>query len=348
MIFPEHPVARAVLALPAMLYSGAVWIRNRYYDRPSSSRSVGIAVIAVGNLTVGGTGKTPVVQWLCRRLLEDGETPAVVTRGYGGRAGAGPLVVSRGRGPETSADHCGDEPYLLAETLDRVLVVAGSDRIAGAREAKRLGATVAVLDDGFQHRRLHRNLDILLLDRHFPLGNGRRLPAGPLREHPSGIGRAGVILVTRSEPGQDQSDVNALVRRYNPAAPIVAARHRPAGFTDSSGNRRPAPEAVVGFCGIAHPSSFRRSLEISGVTVTAFRAFKDHHRYTDGELAQLAAAAAGAGLPLVTTQKDLARLSRRDHPALTNTLALGLELVIDTPGPLMAAVRAAIAGGEAP
>ena len=346
MKFPEHPVARAALALPSLLYAGAVRIRNRYYDRPGRSRSAGLPVIAVGNLTVGGTGKTPVVQWLCRRLLGEGETPAVVTRGYGGTAGAGPLVVSRGRGPLTTADHCGDEPYLLAESLEQVPVIAGSNRTAGARAAGRLGATVVVLDDGFQHRRLHRDLDILLLDRNAPEGNGRLLPAGPLREHPTEIRRAGVVLLTRTEPGDDTSPVETWVRRFNPVAPILTAQHAPAGFSDRDGNLQPTPAAVVGFCGIARPDSFRRSLELAGVRVAAFRSFEDHHRYSEGDLAELSAASAAAGAPLVTTPKDLARLSHRNDPLARKLLALGLDLVIDDPERLMAAVRCAIASGD--
>jgi tetraacyldisaccharide 4'-kinase len=344
MSFREQAVGRVLLGLPALLYAGVVSLRNRYYDRPSSTRSAGLPVVCVGNLTVGGTGKTPVVQWLCRRLLENGQTPAVVTRGYGGQAGAGPLVVSRGRGPEVTADQCGDEPFLLAESLNRVAVVAGSNRTAGAREAKRLGATVVVLDDGFQHRRLYRDLDVLLLDRNSPLGNGRHLPAGPLREQPSGIRRAGVVLVTRSELGEDLSDVETLVRRFNAVAPILAARHTPSGFTDSKGTPQQAPEAAVGFCGIARPDSFRRSLELAGVTVVGFRSYGDHHRYSASELTELATTAARTGTPLVTTRKDMARLSDRDHPAVRSILTLGLDLVIDDPAPLISAVHDAVAG----
>ena len=334
--------------MPALLYSAITRIRNRYYDRPSSCHSAGLPVIGVGNLTVGGTGKTPVVQWLCRRLVEDGETPAIVTRGYGGQAGAGPLVVSRGQGPMVEADVCGDEPYLLAASLDRTLVVAGSDRTGGAREAGRIGATVVILDDGFQHRRLCRDLDILLLDRHAPLGNGRLLPAGPLREPPSGIRRAGVVIATRSEEGLDLADVEALVRRFNPDAPVLAARHAPAGFSDRAGVAVPTPESVHAFCGIARPDSFRRNLELAGVHVAGFRAYKDHHLYSDDELTELASASVRCGAPLVTTSKDVARLSNRDHPAVSGILTLGLEMVIDSPGPLMQRVRRAVRGGNTP
>ncbi|MBD3867733.1 MAG: tetraacyldisaccharide 4'-kinase [Acidobacteria bacterium] len=347
MTFPRNRWILALLGLPALLFSAVTRVRNRYYDRPASSRSAGLPVIAIGNLTVGGTGKTPVVQWLCRRLLAEGEQPAVITRGYGGKAGVGPLVVSRGRGPEIPAERCGDEPYLLAESLEGVRVVAGSDRIACAREARLMGATVAVLDDGFQHRRLRRDLDIVLLDRQAPLGNGRHLPAGPLREHPSGLRRAGVVLVTRSEEGDDLSDATTLVRSFNPTAPIVAARHVPDGFADSTGRSHQAPQSVFGFCGIARPESFLRNLERTGVTVSGFRPFPDHHPFSDRELAELAAAAAGSGASLVTTRKDLARMSGRNHPALPAILSLGLDLVIDRPDVLMEAVRGAVSGRKA-
>lgn len=344
MNFPEHRLAQAALALPALLYGGAVRIRNRFYDRPGCTRSASLPVISLGNLTVGGTGKTPAVQWLCRRLLAEGEIPAVVTRGYGGKAGAGPLVVSLGKGPRVSPDRCGDEPFLLAQTLPGVQVVAGSDRVAGAGKARDLGGTVVILDDGFQHRRLHRDLDVLLLDRDAPLGNGRLLPAGPLREQPGGIGRADLILVTRCDEQGVPAEVESLVRRYNRSSPVLAARHHPAGFRDMAGAVQEPPEKVVAFCGIARPDSFRQSLERTGVQLAAFHPFPDHHRFTGAELADLAAAAGRHQALLVTTEKDLARFSPRDRPALPPLLTLGLDWTVDDPGTLLEAVRRILSG----
>jgi tetraacyldisaccharide 4'-kinase len=345
MTFPEHPAARALLTLPSLAYGCLVRVRNRYYDRPGRSRSVGIPVISVGNLSTGGTGKTPFVQWLCRRLLELDETPAVVTRGYGGKAGSGPLVVSRGGGPLVPAGRCGDEPYLLAESLEKTLVVAGSDRIAGAREAIRLGGSIAVLDDGFQHRRLHRDLDILLLDQKHPEGNGKLLPSGPLREPPSGIRRAGVVVLTRNDPADDLSSRESWIRRYNLSAPVLTARHVPAGFRDRDGAPRPVPDLVFGFCGIARPDSFRAGLRETGAREAGFRAFRDHYRYSDRDLLEMASLADAAGAVLVTTRKDLARLSDRNDPVIRRILALELELTVDSPERLLEPVRGVITGG---
>jgi len=161
---PEHPALVALLSLPSLIFGAAVRLRNHLYDRPGASRRAPIPVLSVGNLTVGGTGKTPLVAWLARRLREQGLTPAVVSRGYGGTAGRGPLVVTQGGEPNCGAEVCGDEPFELARMLSGVVVIVGSDRLAGAEEAARQGADVVILDDGFQHRRLARDLDIVLLD----------------------------------------------------------------------------------------------------------------------------------------------------------------------------------------
>ena len=133
---PDSSVAVALLNVPALLYRTLVRIRNRLYDRPGASHRAGLPVISVGNLTLGGTGKTPVVAWLARRLRADGRSPAVVSRGYGGRAGRGPLLVSSGAGPLCPARRCGDEPFLLARLLEGVRVIVGSDRRAGAEAAR--------------------------------------------------------------------------------------------------------------------------------------------------------------------------------------------------------------------
>ena len=291
MIPPRSRLAALALSPLAALFALAVARRNRRFDRGLGVVRAPVPVVSVGNLTLGGTGKTPATAWVARRLAAGGRRPAIVTRGYRGGAGAGPLEVSRGAGPLVDAALGGDEPVLLA-TLLPVIVVAGSDRIAGARRAAELGADVVILDDGFQHRRLARDLDLVLLDAASPFGNGFLLPAGPLREPPGSLSRAGVVVLTRWNGEEAPPRL---------PSPVVRSRHRPAGFRDAAGREVPAPARAVAFCGFARPDSFRDALQEVGVEVVEMRTFPDHHRFDASELASLAAGARRAGAALVTT-----------------------------------------------
>lgn len=341
MRLPEHPAAQAVLRLAAVLYEGAVRARNRFYDRPAAVRNADLPVVSVGNLTVGGTGKTPVVAWIARRLLEWDVRPGVVSRGYRGRAGKGPLLVSDGRGPLCEVGRCGDEPYLLARTLPGALVVVGSDRVAGAEAARRAGAHTVILDDGYQHRRLARDLDILLLDAGNPFGNERLLPAGRLREPVSGLSRADLVLVTRSRPGETFPALERTLRRFNPSAPLLAAGHRRVGFVDPRGEPARRPARAVAFCGIAQPASFRHDLVDEDLELVDFRVFPDHHAYSPAEIGELRDLAARHGAALVTTEKDLSRLaSRAEQAGVSELRALRIEVAVYEPGPLTEALAA--------
>ena len=203
MKLPQNTFAMALLGVPALLYGAAVRLRRRGYTALGLARRAAVPVISVGNLTVGGTGKTTIVSWLVRELQDRGWHPAVVSRGYLGRAGRGPLYVSRGQGPLVASDVSGDEPFLLASRLPGAVVVAGSDRVLGSRAAIEAGADVVILDDGFQHMRLARDVDLVLLDAHNPFGNYRLLPAGTLREPVSELRRAHAVIITRSRPDEN-------------------------------------------------------------------------------------------------------------------------------------------------
>jgi len=291
------------------LYELGIRVRNRSFDRGERVERVEARVVSVGNLTAGGTGKTPLVAWLARVLSERELHPSIVTRGYGGRAGAGPLWVSRGDGPLCDAATCGDEPYLLACSLRGVPIVAGADRVAGALAAVAAGARIIVLDDGFQHRRLARDVDLVLLDGRDPFGNGKLIPAGSLREPLTSLGRADVVIVTRSSAEARHPEIEAVVRRHNTEASLLRAGHRATGWVDLRGETSPAPVRAVGFCGIGSPGSFRRDLEKQDLELVHFTAFADHHTYRPRELVQLRQVAAERGAWLATTEKDLARLT---------------------------------------
>jgi tetraacyldisaccharide 4'-kinase len=332
-----------LLSAPAAAYGLAVRLRNAWYDRRPAVRVPGLAVISVGNLTMGGTGKTPLVGWLVRRLTYERAAPAVVSRGYGGSVGPGPVMVSTGDGPRVDARVCGDEPHLLARSLPGAIVIVGSDRVAGVRAAAAAGASCVVLDDGFQHRRLDRDLDLLLLDGRAPFGNGRLLPAGPLREPPEALRRAGVLVLTRLAPGDPASAARAEVRRAGFEGPIVRAGHRTVGFFGPAGEPRPVPARALAFCGIGDPRLFALDLEAAGVHVEHLRAFRDHHAYAPGTWDALRGDAERLGVPLVTTEKDLSRLEAAvgDGLAASPLLVLRIEAEVWDEEVLLAEVRRA-------
>lgn len=332
-----------LLTAAEVVYAGAIELRNRRYERRGATRRARIPVVSIGNLVVGGTGKTPLVAWLAECLRDAGRQPGVVSRGYGGEAGRGPLVVSRGAGPLVPAQRCGDEPWFLASTLVGVPVVVGSNRFAGAEVCGDLGADVAILDDGFQHRRLHRDLDLVLLRRDEPFGNGRLLPAGPLREPPRALARADIVVLTRCSAGENCGSAEAAVRNFNRAAPIVRAGHRALGFVDVSGAPKPPPARAVAFCGIGDPERFRDDLEAAGLTIVAFRPARDHHPYSSAELSELRRIARHHGCGLVTTEKDLVRIASVDSgDPEVSLVALRIVAEVHDPGPLFVSLRRAL------
>jgi tetraacyldisaccharide 4'-kinase len=322
-----------------------VRLRNAWYDRPGAATRASIPVISVGNLSVGGTGKTPLVAWIAQRLRGDGLVPAVVSRGYGGTAGAGPLVVSTGEGPRVNARTCGDEPHLLARSLKGVIVIVGADRIEGARTAAAAGAGAVVLDDGFQHRRLARDLDIVALDARAPFGDGRLLPLGSLRESPAALRRAQLVVLTRVRENHPATRAIEAVRNAGYSGKIVRAGHRSTGFTDATGAKREAPQRALAFCGIGDPGLFREDLASAGVITAGFHAFRDHHPYTITGWDALIAEAKAKGVPLVTTEKDLSRLEAAAGASLARAevAVLRIEAVIWDEQRLLDAVGGALA-----
>lgn len=333
------------LAVPTAAYAAGVRLRNAWYDRPGRSYRARLPVLSVGNLAVGGTGKTPLVAWLANRLLADGLVPAIVSRGYGGNAGPGPLVVSTGDGPRVGAGTCGDEPHLLARSIMGAIVVVGSDRIEGARCAASAGASVVVLDDGFQHRRLARDLDIVTLDGRAPFAEGRLLPRGNLREPPQSLRRADLVVLTRLREGEPTTAALHAIRATGYSGPIVRSGHRTTAFRDAAGAVCHAPERALAFCGIGDPQLFRADLEASGVVPLRFHAFRDHQPYTLARWTQLLAEASLLGVPLITTDKDLSRLQTVAGAGLDGAplIVSCIEAVVWDEPPLIAALSRALA-----
>ena len=339
---PGPSLARCLLGGLALPYGLVTAARNAAYDRGVLTVHAGqVPVISVGNLTLGGTGKTPLVAWVARWLATRGRRPAIVSRGYASRPG------------ETS-----DEAAELAILLPGVPHVADRDRVAGVAAAAGRGADVAVLDDGFQHRRLRRDLDIVALDASDPFGCGHLFPRGLLRESPHGLTRADAVVLTRatSVPTARRAEIRQVVERTRSGRPPliwVEAEHRPVALRSAAGAVERLDRArgtrVAAFCGIGNPAAFRRTLADHGVGPAGFRSFADHHAYDGADLEALAAWARDLQAELVvTTLKDLVKIGR---DRLGDLPLVALEVALEPLGdaaPLVAAIEAAAGrGGQA-
>jgi tetraacyldisaccharide 4'-kinase len=302
--------------LSSVYGAAASWRREWYARDPSRVRRLSRPVISVGNLRVGGAGKTPVVAWLAERLLDMGERPAILSRGYGRRdAPDGVTVVSDGVDIRAGLAVAGDEPLMLARQLPGVRVVVAADRfLAGLLAARELGATLHLLDDGFQHVKLWRDLDLLLV--HEADLSDRVLPAGRLREPLQNACRDDALLVPATDPsvpgriaGQlGVDEVFRVTRSHGALCPIVSADTRPAADSASL-HPAPTPTRVLAVAGIAQPARFFDDVAAAGLEVAATMAFRDHHAYSRRDGERIAARAAEAGVvQIVTTEKDAVRL----------------------------------------
>lgn len=333
---PFRRLTATLLAPASWLYGGLIALRNRRFDRGGGRIArAGIPVISIGNLAVGGTGKTPVTLELARRLRADGWAPAIVSRGYRRRGRASRLqTVHSGPGePLADARRFGDEPTLMARRLDGVPVVVCSDRHRAIDHARdRLGTDIALLDDGFQHRRLHRDVDLLLIDALNPFGNGRLLPAGPLREPLREIRRASAVLLTRSDLAPGDAGLADTVRRWAGAGtPVFRFRQRCVGLSGPVEGSRTEPGRlggvpVLAFAGIGNPGSFAAELRRSGLRVVGSIWFRDHHPYSSSDRDRILRVAARVGAEvLLTTEKDRIRFPVEGCPLPLYALEITLE-----------------------
>jgi len=281
-------------------YTAAVVWRNRRYDRGrAKSFAVEVPVISVGNLSLGGTGKTPLVEWIAQRLREQQVRVAIISRGYGAEDGKR-----------------NDEALQLEQSLPEVPHLQNRDRVAAARVAiDELEMQCLVLDDGFQHRRLRRDLDIVLLDACEPFGHDHVFPRGTLREPPGGLRRADVVMLSRADliDSQQREAIRHRVRQLNPQADWLEACHEPRCLLASSGAQQPIDtltgQRIAAFCGIGNPQGFRHTLTATGVHTKAFREFPDHHQYTRDDIADLTRWAEDANVAAVLcTHKDLVKI----------------------------------------
>lgn len=300
-------------------YGLAAYGRNRAFDLGLLPiHSCPAPVLCIGNLSLGGTGKTPLVAWAARHLASLGMRPAIVSRGYGARRG------------QTS-----DEAAELGLLLPGVPHVADADRVAAARRAVAAGANAIVLDDGFQHRRLARDLDIVAVDATDPFGCGFLFPRGLLREPLSSLARADAVVLTRSTLVTEarRAEIReALARHMGSPPPVWAeATHRPVALRQAGGGTLPLESLrgrrIVACAGIGNPDAFRRSLEHLGADVAAFRVFADHHAYGGADLDTLTAwAQREQATMLVTTLKDLVKI---DRDSLAGIPMAAVEIAIE-------------------
>ncbi|MDX2082237.1 MAG: tetraacyldisaccharide 4'-kinase [Terrimicrobiaceae bacterium] len=307
-----------------------------YRNRIFRNHSPGCLVISVGNLTVGGTGKTPVVELLARALQEGGRRVAILSRGYKSvprplvlrlldritkkKAVFVPRIVSDGHSLLLDSRTAGDEPFMLANNLRGVVVLVDRDRVKSAQYAVReFGADTIILDDGLQYIRMRHGLEVVLVDRQAPFGNEHLLPRGTLREPPENLRRATHIFLTKCD-GSDNSQLIARIRRYNRTADIIECAHRPRHLRNLvTGEIKPLEFLrglrIGSICGIAVPESFENALRALDAEIEVSQAYTDHHRYTDREIERFIRRCARRELDaILTTEKDAVRIPRILNP----------------------------------
>ena len=314
--------------------------RMGYTSGARRRRRLPCPVVSIGNLTLGGTGKTPLTEWTAQWYRRQGWRVAVLSRGYGGTPADQPQVVSAGDGPVVDWRTAGDEAYLLARRLPGVPVLVGRDRYAsGLYACERFGAQVLVLDDGFQHHALHRDCDIVLIDASNPFGCGALLPRGTLREPLRALRRAQVVVLSRvGTAGDAVPGLCEHIRRYADRQPIYRMAVKPAGLCRCGTGCSVEPSwlrqrRVAAFAGLGNPRAFVASLAQCGARVAAFLAFPDHHPYTPTDWQAICDAARREGVEaLVTTEKDAVRLeSSWSPPVPLYTLHINVELTPHDP-----------------
>jgi tetraacyldisaccharide 4'-kinase len=326
---------RVFLLLLSHPYRGAVLMRLALFRRGYlRSHRIGCPVASVGNLTVGGTGKTPVVERLAADLRDRGRRVGILSRGYKSSGGKGSVrVVSEGGALLLDSKRAGDEPFMLAKNLRDVAVLVDKNRVECGKTAIRdLRRDFLILDDGLQYVKLGRRFDIVLIDREAPFGNGYLLPRGTLREPPSNLVRATHILITKCD-GSDLSDLHRRIRSFNRTAPIIECRHRPVELENLMTGEKVGLSSLEGkkgaaISGIASPESFEQGLRRLGLRLELTESFADHHRYSKREIERFLKRCSRRGIEVIlTTEKDAVRM-----PRLLNTeipiLYLRIEIEI--------------------
>jgi tetraacyldisaccharide 4'-kinase len=326
-----------LLFAASRFYRMAVQFRVWMYDkRVIRNHALGCLVVSIGNLTCGGTGKTPVVEVFARTLSENGRKVAILSRGYRskkrtfreklahfftkGKIESPPKVVSDGKDLLLNSEYAGDEPYMLASNLPEVAVVVDKDRVkSGIYAINNFQSDVIILDDGFQYLMLKPHINIVLVDSTDPFGNGHVLPRGVLREPIKNIRRADYIFLTKSDGSHKLDHLKRFIRRHTRRAEIIECCHKPQNLVTLEGKEiHPLSKLkgakVAALSAIARPESFEKFLEDFGAELVLKDHFADHHRYTQQEIIDFVNQAKAAGAEMImTTEKDAVRIPRLDR-----------------------------------
>jgi tetraacyldisaccharide 4'-kinase len=335
-----------VLPPLSLLYGAITRTRLSLYRRGTfHTTRLTRPVISVGNITTGGTGKTPLVEWVARTLAVNSKKVCILTRGYGRKDPHLQVIVSDGYEVLAAPANAGDEPFLLATKLKGLAaVISSADRIAAGREAiNDFGTECFVLDDGFQHLRLARDLNIVTIDATNPWGGGSLLPYGRLRETPEGLSRADCVVITRCDQAAELEALRSEVRRLSGDRPIFHSTMRTSRVASlkNATETLPRPARVAAFCAIGNPSSFFKHLRGLGYELVLERAFQDHHVYSQDDIDALTGAAQQAGANiLVTTAKDAVKL--RTISFTLPCYVLEIEMSIENAGELTRLVLEAV------
>lgn len=342
--FPINALLSLLKAV-SLVFAAVVSVRYFFYDIGLLRRyPLGIQVISIGNVTAGGTGKTPVTEIFARTLAAEGRKVAILSRGYRRKEApwwqrlftdvvVPPLVVSDGKRVLLDSETGGDEPYMLASNLPGVAVVVDRNRVKAGRYAiKRLGCDTIILDDGFQYQKLKHSVEVVLVDSTNPFGNGNMLPRGILREPQRNLKRADIIFLTKCRG--DVSQVRAEVRKYNATAEIVECNHAPKSLKDVW-SREEYPlsylkgKTLCTLSGIASPKGFENSLRHLGAKVVWCDRYADHHRYAPSEVLYALNRTADMNADaLVTTEKDAVRFPRFEtSPVKCLYLRIAIEIL---------------------
>ena len=309
-----------MLSLLGFIYGKIANLRNVLYDKGVFDVfDARVRVISVGNITAGGTGKTPLVAYIADILADRGEKVCILTRGYGRKNAENRVLVTDGEKILSDAEHSGDEPFELAnKLLGKAIIIADADRIAAATWAKRkFGVTVFLLDDGFQHRKVRRDLDIVCIDATDELKEAKMLPEGRLREPLLGLKRAGAVVITRANLVESIETLRAEIEEINHEAPVFAAENKicnVARLEDFHAKSQKSLSEIkekkaFAFCGIGNAESFFEQLRREKFDVSGTKAFRDHHIYSQNDVAEIESQSREAAADiLLTTAKDAVKL----------------------------------------
>ncbi len=317
------------MGLLSALYGFGLSCKKFYCRNPNR---LPVKVISIGNLTLGGTGKTPAVISVAQEAKMRGFNPCILTRGYKGKV-KDTCFVSKGDKPLLNTQEAGDEAFLMAQILEGVPIVKGKDRYKSGLFAldNLYSELLFILDDGFQHWKLHRDVDVLLIDATNPFGNEKLFPEGILREPFSAMKRAHIIVITKADMAIQGAitTITRKIKQYNSDAPIFTASHKPAGLISALGEavelNTLRNKQIYAFSGIANPAYFQSTLRSTGARIVEFMNFRDHHIYSRKDMDKIKSEA--LGLEIVTTEKDLVKLKELDVP--DNLSALRIEFSIE-------------------